>query len=147
MTSVEHLKAFAKPLGVTLLLENIPNELSTPERLVELVRGAHFDDVGFCFDTGHAHMMSTVLQAFDVMKHNIRSTHVHDNRADKDSHLVAGDGTIDWNECSALLRSAPHHPPILLELEGEDLADVNGSVQKTFDFLEKAAPQPSAAGD
>ena len=26
MTSVEHLKAFAKPLGVTVLLENIPNE-------------------------------------------------------------------------------------------------------------------------
>src|SRR5215467_4212327 len=34
MTSVEHLRAFAKPLGVRVLLENIPNELSTPERLV-----------------------------------------------------------------------------------------------------------------
>ena len=31
MTSIEHLRAFAKPLGVRLLLENIPNELSTPE--------------------------------------------------------------------------------------------------------------------
>ena len=29
MTSVEHLRAFAKPLGVRILLENIPNELST----------------------------------------------------------------------------------------------------------------------
>ena len=27
MTSVEHLRAFAKPLGVRILLENIPNEL------------------------------------------------------------------------------------------------------------------------
>jgi Sugar phosphate isomerases/epimerases len=30
MTAVEHLRAFAKPLGVTVLVENIPNELSTP---------------------------------------------------------------------------------------------------------------------
>src|SRR6201981_1687412 len=38
MTSIEHLRAFAKPLGVRLLLENIPNELSTPEKLVEFVQ-------------------------------------------------------------------------------------------------------------
>ena len=38
MTSIEHLRAFAKPLGVRILLENIPNELSTPERLVELIQ-------------------------------------------------------------------------------------------------------------
>ena len=29
MTAVEHLRAFAKPLGVMVLLENIPNELSS----------------------------------------------------------------------------------------------------------------------
>src|ERR1700741_3950432 len=44
MTWVEHLRAFANPLGVRLLLENIPNELSTPERLVELIRTMDFDD-------------------------------------------------------------------------------------------------------
>src|SRR5450755_246915 len=60
MTSVEHLRAFAKPLGVRVLLENIPNELSTPERLVEFIHTAHFDDVGVCFDVGHAHIMGDV---------------------------------------------------------------------------------------
>src|SRR5271165_4667968 len=34
LTSLEHLRAFAKPLGVTLLVENIPNELSTPDALL-----------------------------------------------------------------------------------------------------------------
>src|SRR5207253_8112105 len=76
MTSVEHLRAFAKPLGVRLLLENIPNELSTPERLVELIRTSHFDDVGVCFDTGHAHMMSDVSSAFETAKKYIHSTHL-----------------------------------------------------------------------
>ena len=60
MTSVEHLRAFAKPLGVRMLLENIPNEFSTPERLIEFIRTMHFDDIGVCFDCGHAHMMGGV---------------------------------------------------------------------------------------
>src|SRR5215470_361026 len=51
MTSVEHLRAFAKPLGVRILLENIPNELSTPDKLVEFIRTSHMEDVGVCFDT------------------------------------------------------------------------------------------------
>src|SRR6201982_105158 len=84
MTSIEHLRAFAKPLGVRLLLENIPNELSTPERLVELIRGAHFDDVGVCFDFGHAHMENSVRQGFEILSKHICSTHVHDNDRNKD---------------------------------------------------------------
>ena len=66
MTSIEHLRAFAKPLGVRILLENIPNELSTPDRLVELIRSAHFDDVGVCFDFGHAHMVGRSAKALKV---------------------------------------------------------------------------------
>src|SRR5258708_18115903 len=46
MTSLEHLRAFAKPLGARILLENIPNKLSTPDQLVEMIRSAHFGDVG-----------------------------------------------------------------------------------------------------
>ena len=90
MTSVEHLRAFAKPLGVRILLENIPNELSTPERLVEFIRAAHFDDVGVCFDFGHAHIMSDVPQAFETVKDYIRSTHVHDNAKDRRLAPLAG---------------------------------------------------------
>jgi len=76
MTSIEHLRAFAKPLGVRILLENIPNEMSTPERLVEFIQASHFDDLGVCFDFGHAHLMSNVAQAFAIVKDYIRSTHV-----------------------------------------------------------------------
>src|SRR5438309_8962227 len=77
MTSVEHLRAFAKPLGVRLLLENIPNELSTPERLVELIRTMHFDDIGVCFAVGHAHIMSDFEPAFESVKGYIHWTHIH----------------------------------------------------------------------
>jgi sugar phosphate isomerase/epimerase len=141
MTSVEHLRAFAKPLGVTVLLENIPNDLSTPARIVEFLNTAHFDDVGVCFDFGHAHLMSSVAEAFQTLKGYIRSTHVHDNARDRDSHLWPGEGSIDWNEAVQLLQSAPHVPPILLEIEGagkEHAAILNG-MGPAYQKMEQAA--------
>jgi sugar phosphate isomerase/epimerase len=132
MTSIEHLRAFAKPLGVRILLENIPNELATPDKLVEFIQASHFDDVGVCFDVGHAHMMSSVGEAFEILKSHIRSTHVHDNAKDKDSHLWPGNGSIDWKEAVELLRSAQHTPPLLLEIEGEEKANTIEKMGEAF---------------
>jgi sugar phosphate isomerase/epimerase len=136
MTSVEHLRAFAKPLGVSILLENIPNELSTPEKLLELIHAAHFEDVGICFDFGHAHLMTDVPQAFETLKNHIRSTHVHDNKRDKDSHLWPGEGSIDWKQAMELLRGAPHQPPLLLEIEGEEKISPGEKMGAAFKKLE-----------
>ncbi|MGB7583298.1 MAG: sugar phosphate isomerase/epimerase family protein [Terriglobales bacterium] len=138
MTSIEHLRAFAKPLGVSILLENIPNELSTPEKLVEFIHAMHFEDMGICFDFGHAHLMSDVPQAFDTLKNYIRSTHVHDNARDRDSHLWPGDGTIDWKQAMELLRAAPHQSPLLLEIEGEEKISPGEKMGAAFRKLEES---------
>jgi len=138
MTSIEHLRAFAKPLGVRILLENIPNELSTADRLVEMIRSAHFDDVGVCFDFGHAHMMSTVREGFEILRNQICSTHVHDNDKMKDSHLWPGQGTIDWKEAMELLRSAPQTPPLLLELGEDEKVNPLERLGEMFEKLERS---------
>src|ERR1700690_2015296 len=137
MTSVEHLRAFAKPLGVRLLLENIPNELSTPDRLLEFIKTMHFDDIGVCFDCGHAHMMSGISEGFAILKNHICSTHIHDNNKDKDSHLWPGNGSIDWKETMELLRTAPQKPPLLLEIDGDEKKNPSEEVSATFKKLEK----------
>ena len=136
MTSVEHLRAFAKPLGVRVLIENIPNELSTPERIVEFIHTSRFEDVGVCFDCGHAHMMSGIREGFEILKGHICSTHVHDNEKLKDSHLYPGKGSIDWKETMELLRTAPQLPPLLLEIEGEDKKAPGADLTATFRKLE-----------
>lgn len=146
ISSIEHLRAFAKPLGVRLLLENIPNELSTPERLKELVQAAHFDDIGFCFDIGHAHMEQGVEAAFLVMKDRIRSTHLHDNARDRDSHQWPGGGTIDWPAAIRLLRSAPLSPPLLLEIDGESAGNLPVNIEEAFRRLESAGATATEAG-
>ena len=138
MMSLEHLHAFAKPLGVQLLVENIPNELSTPEGLIELLQAGRFGDIGVCFDLGHAHMSPGVKRAFEVLKDRIRSTHVHDNNGDHDSHLWPGDGNLDWSEAMELLRQTPHVPPLLLEIEGVEGEKVSEKMAAAFGKLEAA---------
>jgi sugar phosphate isomerase/epimerase len=138
MTSIEHLRAFAKPLGVRILLENIPNELSTPDRLVEMIRAAHFDVVGICFDFGHAHIMGSVSEAFEILRKQIWSTHVHDNDKVNDSHLWPGQGTINWKEAMELLRSAPQTPPLMLELGEDERVNPLEKLREAFEKLEQA---------
>jgi sugar phosphate isomerase/epimerase len=138
MTSIEHLRAFAKPLGVRILLENIPNDLSTPDKLMEMIHTAHFDDVGICFDFGHANMMGSVSEAFEILKPQICSTHVHDNDKVRDSHLWPGEGTINWREAMELFRSAPKKPPLLLELEENEKINPLEKLGGIFEKLETA---------
>lgn len=136
MTSLEHLRAFAKPLGVQVVVENIPNELSTPEGLVELLRTAHFTDIGVCFDVGHAHLGPGISRAFETLKHLIHTTHVHDNHGERDEHRWPGAGTIDWNETMELLRSAPNVPALVLEIEGVEGEKVPGKMAEGYGKLE-----------
>lgn len=141
LSSIEHLRAFARPLGVNLLVENTPNDLATPERLKELLKALHYPDLGVCFDTGHAHMMSSAHQAFAVLEDRIRSTHVHDNKRDRDSHLWPGEGNIDWNETMQSLRTAPQAPALLLEIEGDEGIDVPAKMAEAYEKLAAAGAE------
>ena len=139
MSGIEHLRAFCRQLGVSLLVENTPNDLATPEKLKELLKALHYPDLGVCFDTGHAHMTSSVHQAFGVLEPHIRSTHVHDNKRDRDAHLWPGEGTIDWADTMQALSAAPHTPAVLMEIEGEEGMDVSGKMAAAYKKLEEAA--------
>ncbi len=136
MTSLEHLRAFAKPLGVQIVVENINNDLSTPESLVELLHAARFTDVGVCFDVGHAHMAPGIPQAFETLKQLIRTTHVHDNDQQRDAHLWPGGGTIDWKQTMELLRATPQVPALVLEIEGVEGENVAGKMSEAYRKLE-----------
>jgi sugar phosphate isomerase/epimerase len=114
-TSIEHLKIFAKERGVQVLLENIPNELGTPERLLEFIHYTRMEDLRICFDIGHAHMTCGVRPAFQTLKDRIVSTHVHDNRREKDDHLLPFDGEIDWEETIRDFRALDRQFPLILE--------------------------------
>lgn len=138
-SALEELSIFARQRGVEILLENIPNELSTAERLHYFIEVTHLD-LGFVFDVGHANINEGVEAAFEIMKDRIRSTHVHDNDGKEDKHLfpfLADGGTVDWKRTMSLLRSRPSQYPLLLELkEVEGMEHPLDRVNEIFDRLE-----------
>ncbi len=142
LTAVEHLHAFAKPLGVQVLLENLENGVAQPENLLELVETAHLNDVGFCLDVGHAHLGKGIGIAIDAMGPRIRSSHIHDNARDRDSHLWPGEGTIDWPETMQALAALAEPPGTVLEISSraEEAGDALAErFRSAFELLETSA--------
>ena len=96
-SSLEHLVVFAKQRGVTIAVENTPNELGSPESLHRFIRETHLHDLRLCFDIGHAHVGDGEIPGFELMRDRIVTTHIHDNHGDKDEHLLPYEGNIDWD--------------------------------------------------
>jgi sugar phosphate isomerase/epimerase len=116
LTALEHLRAFANPLGVKLLVENIQNEVTRPQNILEILNAGHLTDIGVCLDVGHAHLGEGVATTISQLRQLIRSSHLHDNQGDRDAHLWPGDGTIAWDEAIGELNSAPQTPAGVLEI-------------------------------
>ena len=150
MTAVEHLRAFARPLGVQILLENLEkNEVAQPENLMEILTVGHFDDIGLCLDLGHAYLGDGILPAIDTMGPRIRSVHVHDNAGDRDAHLWPGDGTIAWPQTMQALAALPKPPATVLEIHST-LENPEGTLidrfRRTLEFLDTASSSSQGTG-
>jgi len=143
LTAVEHLKAFAGPLGVQLLLENLTNNVATPAHLLEIVNVGHFDGIGFCLDLGHAQIAvpavpetshapaeSGIAQAFAVFGDRLCELHVHDNKGVRDEHLWPGEGVIDWAEVRRLAASHTEQLSGVLEIGHEFGSDTEAAAAK-----------------
>ncbi|HVN04861.1 MAG TPA: sugar phosphate isomerase/epimerase family protein [Bryobacteraceae bacterium] len=136
-SALEQISLFARQRGVEVLLENIPNGLSSGERLMLFLELTHLD-LNFVFDVGHAHIGEGVEAAFHVMKERIRSTHIHDNDGQTDKHwfpLVGEGGTIDWKSTMNLLRTRADQYPLLLELKEAPESSL-AQAAEIFDRLE-----------
>ncbi|MBZ5583075.1 MAG: sugar phosphate isomerase/epimerase [Acidobacteriia bacterium] len=135
-TALEELSIFARQRGVEILLENIPNDLSSAERLRQFQELTHIG-LNYVFDTGHANMNEGVEAAFETMKDRIRSTHIHDNDGNDDTHLFPFTGAIDWKRTMELLRSRDSQYPLLLELkEHPEITNPLEKVKEIFERLE-----------
>jgi sugar phosphate isomerase/epimerase len=139
--ALEEIKLFAGARGVEVLLENIPNELSSAERLLQFEELTHIG-LNYVFDTGHAHMGAGVGNEFSLMKSRIRSTHVHDNNGKDDVHLfpmVSQGGTIDWKQTMALLRTRAEHTSLLLELK--ERTEYTNPIERAAQVFERLEQQ------
>jgi len=154
LSAIEHLKAFAGPLGMKLVLENLSNEVATPANLVEIVRIGHFSNVGFCLDAGHANLAEAIPetsqtpaksgmeQASEAFGDRMVEMHLHDNNGSRDEHFWPGDGDIDWKLVAAKVAALKLQPIGVLEIAhelGEDTGKVVEKAKAAWDVLAAGA--------
>ncbi len=143
--SLQALLGFARVRGIQVLLENIPNQLSTPPRLREFIESTGLGELGVCFDTGHAHLTGGVEAGFEALRHRVTSTHIHDNNGADDDHLFPFQGTIDWEAAMVAFAGASREFP--LQLEPRDYGEFSHPLEKvleSFQRLEELVPAPQS---
>jgi sugar phosphate isomerase/epimerase len=113
-SAIAQIRAFA---GVEVMVENIPNEISTIERIQEFKKVSQLEEIGICYDTGHGHLQN-IKEGFE----HARTTHVHDNNGEKDEHLWPFEGTLDWPRLIEKLVLAKYQGPFMFECRGDELS-------------------------
>ncbi|HXE79989.1 MAG TPA: sugar phosphate isomerase/epimerase family protein [Vicinamibacterales bacterium] len=117
--SLEELHAAAKAAGVRLALEVMPNRLSRAERLAAWIEDdLDMDDVGICFDFGHAYLAGDVVDAVEAVSGHLLTTHVHDNHGQIDEHLLPFEGEIGWESALMAVRKIGYEGAFVFELAG-----------------------------
>jgi sugar phosphate isomerase/epimerase len=137
-SSLEHLCVFAKQRGVTIALENTPDEMGAPASLAQFIKETHLHDLRLCFDAGHARLDGAVEAGFEAMREHVVTAHVHDNHGEKDEHLLPYEGSIDWDAALEAIAGAPEPVALVLELKDQPSGGPSlDQVRAVFDKIEK----------
>jgi sugar phosphate isomerase/epimerase len=115
--SLEEIHEHAAPLGVSLAIELIANEISTAAAVVELIEDdLELAGTGVCLDFGHAHLGGDLVDAIEIASGHVLTTHVHDNNGRRDEHLAPYGGTIDWPAAIMAIRKVGYEGALIFEV-------------------------------
>jgi len=107
ISRVKRLCKQAKEFGISIALENIfrfseelkNSGINQTTDIIETIDNAGCDNLGVCFDTGHAFYEG--IEPADAAKQygdRLRVLHIHDNSGKYDQHVAPFVGNINWNE-------------------------------------------------
>ena len=120
--NIRYAGEIAAKCNVNIALENLDKfePLSNMELLPKLVDAIGLDNVGYCLDSGHAHVCGVnPVDWIKIMDKKLFTTHFHDNRgcpewvtkaesfirpSGIDEHMPPGFGTICWLDVINALR-------------------------------------------
>lgn len=127
---IREIRAFS---GVRVMVENIPNDISTIQRINEFKAVADVPEIGICYDTGHGHLQNVT----DGFQH-INTTHIHDNNGIDDEHLWPFEGTMNWPAFIEKLVLAHYSGPLVFEARGEDISKGDSARSRLADLWSAA---------
>ncbi|GAC1463237.1 MAG: hypothetical protein NVSMB9_00460 [Isosphaeraceae bacterium] len=116
--ALKTLAGHARGSGVVLCVENMPPGVSPGSRmsdLASLIVDLAEPQIALALDTGHANIVAQAHDETAKAGQWLRTTHVHDNDGEYDTHLPPGMGFINWEAWRHSLDSIHYEGPIILE--------------------------------
>jgi len=125
----------ASRIGLRVALENVFDE--NPDALQLLMDRINSPDFGFCFDTGHFNLFTTVPMErwFQSLGSRLVEVHLHDNDGTADSHWALGKGSIDFEEFFGLMSARAPLPVFTIEAHSKN--DAETSRQRVRALIDK----------
>jgi sugar phosphate isomerase/epimerase len=107
LESLKELQDYAQAQGVRLASENLPLFLDCGVVSLAVLRAITNLDIGVCLDTCHASMHTpSGLPLMEELAPRVWYTHISDTKGDHDSHLIPGEGSVDFPVVARLLGQA-----------------------------------------
>lgn len=105
----------------SLLLENmLPHLLfGRASDMLYLLGEIREPTVRACLDTGHANLSGDLPGIIHKLSGHLKMAHVNDNCGDRDSHLIPGEGLIDWRQVMSALREQHFHGGLIIEMAAQ----------------------------
>lgn len=132
----------AERFGTGIALENLFRKMMPGglETLLRMHDGFDTENIGICWDTGHANMMEFDQgDAIRMLGERIKCTHIHNNFKNGDFHLPPDAGTIDWKTVMQAFKDIGYAGPFTLEtrcLYPEDEQLLRDFVRYNYNCLE-----------
>lgn len=113
---------FARPLGVGVMLENVPGRFNSTPQLTPIFNAV--PSLGLHLDIGHSNLSvahNTAGELIAQFGRRVAHVHVHDNRGGQaDLHLAIGMGDIDLGKHLRELQMVGYDGTITLEVFARD---------------------------
>lgn len=150
--SMEFTKAALEPLvneavkqNTGIAIENLPIFLaifdqrffaSDYEDICELSDYFNSENVGICWDFGHAHLMhENHKKAVEYTGDRIKATHIHNNGGKDDEHYLPSQGTIEWEDVVPALVATGYSGALTLEINYRANAMLESFFAHAYDCL------------
>ena len=109
----ERVRPLCEDLGIAIAVENCyPFDEISLEYYFNRYPPEY---VGFCFDSGHAHLHKNLEQLL-TFNDRLKALHLHDNRGMNDDHQPPFWGTIGWERVMQWIEGSRYTKPINFEI-------------------------------
>jgi len=124
---IHRLAEEAAKYGMIIAVENTMDSLKDGRRtfgatvpdLLWILENVGAENVGICWDTGHAHVQQLdQMKSITSLGKHIVATHIADNDTTRDQHLLPFEGSIDWQAVVRALKQIGFEGGFNLEVGG-----------------------------